>query len=524
MDRASKARVGASRRAIAVGRAACALWLAVQGVAALASTAVRVEESAELSRTIRALPDATVVRPALEAAQPDAVATEGAEEPTAEAATSSPPVRTLRRPPTTVIAPTTVRPVTERLPDGTAAVGPATDETSATAAATPAVAAPRASSSLSATARRSIATELRLTERIEAGETVQVQTPGAAPVAVTRENLAEVIKPGAVFASRVGTAVAERRVGDVEGFELPVRYEMVTREGHTRSFAPFVRVLRPLTFKSADAARDGQFTGSVAIGVVDADRPGARDALPYAFQFTFAGNAELAPDEVAISKLNQPFKRVNVSTRAASEQVVIEVISAMDGKTDTITLPVVRPTLEVRVNPDDEIDGFGLGSAQVTVAASEGPAFAGHRVTLAARGWLEESNLTLDEAGVAETTLRSRLVGDAALEASGYPFAAATATLRYGWPIAFTVAALAGALGGTLVRGARHEPWLASLLFGLVGAILAALGVNFLNLPVTLPFGEAFALVVSFMTAYWGPRALGRFAPAGAKDAAPAGD
>jgi uncharacterized membrane protein YeaQ/YmgE (transglycosylase-associated protein family) len=469
----SSALLGTSSRGVTVAPLACALCLAVLGMHAVAATATRVERAAELSSTSRAVSEAVIAQPANGAAEPAVVAAETTNAPSSEAASSS------------------------------------------------SLSTERPSSALSAAARRTIASELRLTERLDAGETVQVQAPGEAPVAVTRANLAEVIKPNAVFASRVGTAVAERRIGNIEGFELPVRYEMITSEGQTRSFAPFVRVLRPLTFKAAESERDGEFTGSVAIGVVDEERPGARDVLPQAVQFTFAGNAELVPDEVEISRLNQPFKRVNVATRAASEQVLIEVISAMDGKTDTIALPVVRPTLDLRVNPDDEIDGFGLGSAQVTVAAAEGPAFAGHRVTLAARGWLRDRILTLDETGVAETTLRSRLVGDAGLKARGYPFAEATATLRYGWPIAFTVAALIGALGGTLVRRVRHEPWLASLLFGLVGATLSALGVNFLNLPVALPFGEAFALVVSFMTAYWGPRALGRLVPGGTADPAP---
>jgi uncharacterized membrane protein YeaQ/YmgE (transglycosylase-associated protein family) len=215
-----------------------------------------------------------------------------------------------------------------------------------------------------------------------------------------------------------------------------------------------------------------------------------------------ASMSEMMPSSLAAATVNLQFKEPR-------DQVFVNLISSIDPQTPLRrVVPTTAPKLSLEVSPNP-IDGFGLETATLTVRALGGGSYAGSRITLDYdRGFIGNPQLQLDASGSASTQIRSRYVGTATIKATGRPFGDASVTLDYRAPVLFVFIALVGAAAGAVVRATvkreGKKGFFIAGLCGVIGVVVATLGVNFLNLAVTIPNGEAFAFVVAALSAYLG--------------------
>jgi uncharacterized membrane protein YeaQ/YmgE (transglycosylase-associated protein family) len=341
--------------------------------------------------------------------------------------------------------------------------------------------------------------------------TVRMKTASGTSV-LSAANLDAAIKPNTLFIRRTGGQVEAAAAGDAQTWKLPIRFSYIRSDGTTFSFEPFIKVLQPLLFNKSE----GAFKGVLGLGVVDEARPRARDTLSEPVSFTIGGAIEtINPSEVTITHLSQPYKKVELSLRSPGEEVVVDIFATLDGAADSIVVPAIRPELNLEISPSERIDGFGLSTAVIQVSAIDGGIFAGEKITLkSSMGRLRDNSVVLDSTGTAETLIRSSFFGPAVVSARAYPFFPSSEKVYFAVPVVFVGVALFGAIGGALARARKQRgSFLRSIIFGFIGALLGGLGVNYLNLPVTIPAGEVFVLVVSFFTAYLGSVAFKSIVP-----------
>lgn len=315
------------------------------------------------------------------------------------------------------------------------------------------------------------------------------------------------LPPRTVYAERV------QRPPGTDSVQDPLRFRFVMPSGDELDVEPNFRVLEAIRF---DPTTD-RFRGRIGLGVLSTTRPQDTSPIDPPVRFTVSGQGlSLDPVQIPVGHLNQPFEEIAVSYAEPRAEVELQLVSSFDPQAPLRRrVEAELPTLELFTSRPSA-DGFGLGTISVSVAASAGPVFAGRRVSLrTSGGYLDQSEVTLDDQGRGETTLRSSFVGPASISARGYPFTSPEPVdVRFAMPLALFGALLAGALVGS---AARHffvrEPWrrfAGGMLAGIVGGVLAALGVNVLAIAVHVPAGEAFVFVIAALSAYLGPALFDR--------------
>jgi len=193
------------------------------------------------------------------------------------------------------------------------------------------------------------------------------------------------------------------------------------------------------------------------------------------------------------------------------------VYSSVTRQPVSVSVPVERPRLTLTLSPA-RLQGWGLETGEVLIAAADGAAAAKATVVLSATlGELDPKQLTLDDNGQAHALLRSTSIGSATLNAASPPFAPAALSVVYEWPLRFLLAAGIGGLVGGIVRCGvkRGVAWrrvglelLVSLLTGLIVFALFVLGVNVIGFALPARGGEVLAFVVSALGAFLGSQLL----------------
>ena len=331
----------------------------------------------------------------------------------------------------------------------------------------------------------------------------------AGATSVTPDNI-ESFPPTAIFAERTAQTTRDLQTGDVM---LPFNYRTRLPSGEEFSFRAKLVVLKPVAYDNASDT----FKGRLGLGVLSETHPAASGSIGQSVSFSLAGDADsIIPTQLEIDHLNLPFTNIEVEVKEPDDEVSLQVFASFaPDEPEEIRLASSRPKLGISIAPTS-IDGFGLAVADVRVEAHR--SYAGRTVSLGyEKGRVEQSVLTLDDNGNAQTQLRSQFIGETEVTASGYPFVGASASIGFGWPVALFVMGILGALGGAFVRkfakSAPEEKLGVAVFCGFLGAVLAALGVNFLNLPVTLPAGEAFTFVVAALSGYAGPAIFSMVTP-----------
>lgn len=292
----------------------------------------------------------------------------------------------------------------------------------------------------------------------------------------------------------------------------------VTREGREVRFRPVVESSGGL-FLSSDA---GEFTGLIHVGLQDLRDPTAAYELPQPINLLVSAAAhDVSPRQLAIDHTSLPFTDVAIGARDPADSLEITVQAGGSRDRATLSLPVVRPRLELSIERP-RIQGFGLETSEVTVRARGLTDPAGRIVTLSSGsgtepvGSLRAARVTLGAQGVGGTTIRSASVGKSTVAASSPPLASAHATITFAWPVAFLVAAVLGGVIGAYLGRRRlsrddksHGPFYVmgvGALTGIVAVALYAVGVNVLPVQPVATAGEALVFAVAAVAGYVGLR------------------
>jgi hypothetical protein len=211
-----------------------------------------------------------------------------------------------------------------------------------------------------------------------------------------------------------------------------------------------------------------------------------------------------------------PFEVIRVSSNDPGPEVRLTVRSTVNPEGAQLTMKVVRPEVEVRINPT-LIQGFGLETADIVVSSKAPQVTRGLRIQLASDGGrVEPLTVVLDDSGIATARIRSAAVGRATVRAEGPVIASgAQGSVGFQTPWRFIGSALLGGLAGGVIRkgaqwrAGRRRLTLELLVAVLTGAVvfgLFALGVNVVGFNLPSQGGEVLVFVVSALGAFMGTR------------------
>jgi hypothetical protein len=293
---------------------------------------------------------------------------------------------------------------------------------------------------------------------------------------------------------------------------LPFRIVGTAADNQTVDLQP--AVIRDLALQYQPDA--GVFRGSLLVGLQDNLAPTVRRDIGASIPLTLAANGSTSdstrPKEVQIRYTNYPLESVMVFASGARDSVGVRVITQSLGGS-VVWLPVL-PSLVF--DAPSKLSGLGIETVTFPVQLVGVSIGDSVPVTLAVdRGSLSEPNIKIGPGGSAMVHLRSAGIGPARLTATSPGMPKATATIDFGWPIAFLVAALlGGALGGAgkymRRRGGRKNQLLKAVLGGaLIGLIVAVAyyAVNVTLLPIAAKpqfFNESAVFALGMLGAFLG--------------------
>jgi hypothetical protein len=296
---------------------------------------------------------------------------------------------------------------------------------------------------------------------------------------------------------------------------LPFDYFGVTRDDRPIHLRPAIIRESPLRYRP----HEGVFRGSLLITLEDSLAPAVRKELSGAIRLTLVSRGDsIAPGELELAFTNRPLTRVTIIAEEPRDSLSVQVVPEFDLRGTVVWLPV-DPVLALDGAPKT-IAGLGIQTASFPVrirGASIGDSIP---VTLAVdRGSLVHNEVKVGRSGSATVRLRSAGIGDARLIATSPGMNAVQATIRFGWPVVFLVAALLGGAIGGLVgevtrtkesTARRGAAVLVGLLVGFVVAVAYyAVGVNLLGFDVEVPyFDEAAVFGLALLGGAFGIRVL----------------
>lgn len=293
--------------------------------------------------------------------------------------------------------------------------------------------------------------------------------------------------------------------------------EMLSSQATEHTMRALALADRPLRY---NAGRN-VYEGSVSVGVVELEPSGEPVELSAPVVFEVLG-VVANPRRARATMTAPPFESIALEVDNPSSPFKARIWSVLDpsGAVE-LEVPVVRPTLSVTVSPDP-IQGWGLQKGTVLVQVSN---ITGGGLTLQVAntlGELASNSLLVDSNGFGEIELRSASTGTSTITVSGGPFEAATASVRFVFPLAFLLAALIGGFAGGLLRVARRRRNFKRMALEMVVAIatgaivfgLFVLGVNVTGIPLPAQAGEVLVFVVAALGAYGGTRLLSSQSPA----------
>jgi hypothetical protein len=262
----------------------------------------------------------------------------------------------------------------------------------------------------------------------------------------------------------------------------------------------------------------GIFRGSLLVGLQDSLAPAVRREIG-AIPLMLASNGEegdsIAPRQLQIGFTNYPLERVIVIAREPRDSVGVRVIPQFDPRGTVVWLPV-HPALVL--DAPKKAAGLGIQTVSFPVRVIGASLRDSVTVTLAVDpGSLKEESVRIGPAGSATVHLRSAGTGAAHITATSPGIDTATATIQFGWPVWFLLAALlGGAVGGVgkhVTRSpARKTGFLRPILVGaLIGFVVAvayyAVSVTLLPFPVDVPFfNESAVFALAMLGAFFGVR------------------
>lgn len=306
-------------------------------------------------------------------------------------------------------------------------------------------------------------------------------------------------------------------------FVLPFSYVGVATDNRPIHLQP--AIIRDLPLRYQPAA--GVFRGSLLVGLQDSLAPTIRKPIGGAIPLTFASDGaegdSIAPRTLQIRYTNYPLESVIVIAREPRDSVSVRVIPQFD-PAGTVVWLRVHPAL-VFEDPPTKASGLGIQTVTFPVRLIGASVRESVTVTLAVdQGFLKEGSVKVGLAGSATVHLRSAGTGAARITATSPGTDSAAATIQFGWPVWFLVAALLGGAVGGLGKRVTGNPEqktgvLKSMLVGvLIGFLVSvayyAVDVNLLRLDVAIPyFDEAAVFALAMLGAFLGVRKFASTSP-----------
>jgi hypothetical protein len=330
------------------------------------------------------------------------------------------------------------------------------------------------------------------------------------------------VAPGDLVFRKVGSgAVPERgrspASADLKAYQLPYRWLTIDRSGVERLLIPRL-IVHGNGLAYDPAARI--FRGKAMIGVEDSLHPGEGPQpleRPLRIQLSLTGPGEVAPNRLAIAHTSLEYDSVTISAR---DSVTVRVHTATDPAGIQIPVQVYRPTIELSALPS-ELQGFGLGTATISVGLPPGYSrtdtitvrFRSHTLNV------RPARLRVTADADNEAKIRSGTPGRHTIRAEVDGMRAASTDVVFVWPWLFLSAALLGLVigGAAAFFGSRVEKSrsmglaiLKGTPFGLLTAVAAALGLDWLGLHLDDAGTWMGVMLTSALGAYGGERTLKR--------------
>jgi hypothetical protein len=276
----------------------------------------------------------------------------------------------------------------------------------------------------------------------------------------------------------------------------------------TLQVKPFIFVNQPLQRDNAT----GMYKGELLIGVAEIADTGVTKQLPTPLLFQIVGAARSDPARILVDSTSPPFRPVDVWLSAAQGAKLL-VVSMFDHAGTQIALPVASE-LDVDTG-NGRIAGFGVESTHIIVSLNNVADAPGRMVTLHVdpSGYLDQTKLTLDDKGVAETELRSGSIGTAQIRATSPGLAPISAIVTYTFPFLTIAASILGGLLGAGVSlfttpgegNSAMRRLLGASLYGILVFVAYVIGINLLPVTAKVSVGALATFAISALGAWVGP-------------------
>jgi hypothetical protein len=305
-------------------------------------------------------------------------------------------------------------------------------------------------------------------------------------------------------------------------YELPYRWITVDSTGAPYALRPRLEVEGGgLTFDPATRA----YRGRALVGLEDSLRAnGTRSRLPVPLRMMLtlqARGGTVTPNALAIDHTSLDY--LPIEFRASDTvNLVARIRTAVDTAGVTIALRALLPRLILRVSPS-VVEGFGLASAHLSVELPPGiDAATKVRVDFGSSSVaVDPQSVIAAPNEINAASIRSSTPGEVTLVAQAAGFESASEIVRFTWPWRFLSASVVGVALGALMgfgAGKRMKRW-ASLPkifvrgapFGVVVALLSALGVDALGAHLNNPGAWIGVVATAALGSWGGPKVLARF-------------
>ena len=288
--------------------------------------------------------------------------------------------------------------------------------------------------------------------------------------------------------------------------ETPYRFLAMTNEGEPLDLSLVFASTKRLRFDPVE----NHFVGSLFVQLKDLNEPGGTRSIGSRIRVAVSADVDdINPGTLMEFNETNRFQDIAFAVAAPQDPTLVKLTPERLATPQELAFGVSRPALKVSLGKE-KILGFGLETTTVTVhfeGASNPPEAA---ITVSSQtGHLSNNAINADPASrVASTHLRSRGTGKDEITAELAPFDIGSDDIYYEQPWSWLVAVLLGVLAGVGIRlamRARQSPPTSSLAFnisisicgGIVTAILYALGVNILPIPLPSGFSEGLTFILS---------------------------
>lgn len=289
--------------------------------------------------------------------------------------------------------------------------------------------------------------------------TVRGDSQAPAPI---RPSVAQVARTLYATKARVETAVAiSPTLGLVwlaedsaakRTTELPFRiFGLNSRTNRMMSLIPVIDSMGGLRYHSSER----QYAGTMLIGFRDSLQPNGVVRLDHPLRISLGGTLErISPETLVFEQINEVKTRVFLASGRRPENAVLRLHPDFSSK--TVDVPVQVQIDSLLVTTPATMRGLGTEATEIFVALRPGtlaPDDSLEVVISARRGSLSPSRVIFVRPGVSgRAVLRSAGIGTEALTVESGVMAASAITIQYTIPWLLLVIAIAGAVGGTLLR------------------------------------------------------------------------